>query len=83
MFEINSGNLTLLARNRYDIIDFVRGLWQGDTSAWVLFAAIAGTITFFALYKKITGEDFVKSKEERREARKRRKHVLWEYKRDD
>ena len=33
--------------------------------------------------KQVTGKDFVKSKEERREARKRRKHVLWEYKRDD
>lgn len=83
MNQTISDNLTLLARDRYDTVDFVRELWRGETSAWIVFAAIAGTIAFFALYKKITGEDFVKSKEERREARKRRKHVLWEYKRDD
>lgn len=75
--------MTLLARDRYDIVDFVRGLWNGETSAWVVLGAIAGTIGFFAIYKQITGKDFVKSKAERREARRRRKHVLWEYRRDD
>lgn len=68
---------------RWSIVDFVRALVAGDTGAWIAFAAIAGCILFFILYKKVTGKDFVKSKEERREARKRRKHVLWEYKRDD
>lgn len=68
---------------RWDIVDFIKGLIAGDTGAWIALAAIAGCILFFILYKQVTGKDFVESKEERREARKRRKHVLWEYKRDD
>ena len=65
------------------VIDFFKRLVAGETGAWIAFSAIAGCILFFAFYKKVTGKDFVKSKKERREARKRRKHVLWEYKRDD
>lgn len=83
MHQTVSESLTLLARDRYDAVDFLRDLWRGETSAWLIFAAIAGTVAFFAIYKQVAGKDFVKSKEERRKDRKRRKHVLWEYKRDD
>ena len=37
---------------------------------------------FNVIYQKVTGRSFVKPRAERREARKRRKVVLWEYKRD-
>ena len=71
-----------LARTRYDVVDFVTGLFRGDAMAWIALGMIAGLIAFFVVYEKVTGRPFVKSKKQRREARKRRKHVLWEYHRD-
>ena len=68
-------------RHRYDIFDFVSDLINGDAMALYAIALIAGFITFCMAYKKFTGKSFVKSKKERREARHRRKFVLWEYKR--
>lgn len=54
-----------------------------DKAGWITYGAIAGVIAFFFLYKQITGKDFVKSPEERRKWRRKRKHVIWEYRRDD
>lgn len=73
----------LLARNRVSILEFIEMLTDGDTVAWIILGALAACIAFFILYEKMTGRPFVKSKKERREARHRRKHVLWEYKRGD
>ena len=70
-------------RHRYDIFEFFQDLWQGESSAWIALGVIVGIISFFAFYKKVTGKQFVKSKKERREARNRRKHVVWEYRRGD
>ena len=67
------------SRDRYDVFEFFQDLSQGEKSSWIALGVIVGIICFFAIYKKITGKQFVKSKKERREARKRRKHVIWEY----
>lgn len=72
----------MLAHSRYNTFDFIKDLANGDTGALIVLAVLAGIIAFFAIYKRITGRDFVKSRKERREARKRRHHVLWEYERD-
>lgn len=67
---------------RYDVIDLIRDLASGDPMGWIAIGGIGGLIAFFALYQKFTGRSFVKSRKERREARRRRKHVIWEYRRD-
>jgi hypothetical protein len=69
----------LLARGRTNIFEFVEQLRNGEPAAWIALAAIAGCIAFFIMYEKVTGEPFVKSRAERRAARRRRKHVIWEY----
>lgn len=68
---------------RMNVFEFVRELIDGNRGAWIVFGVIVGIIAFFALYENMTGKSFVKSKEERREARRRRKHVVWESRRDD
>ena len=67
---------------RLNVFEFAQLLYEGDTTAWIALAVLAGCIAFFALYEKVTGRPFVKSRQERREARNRRKFVLFEYKRD-
>jgi len=44
---------------------------------------VFGCIAIFALHEMVTGRVFVKSRGERRAARRRRGRVLWEYERDD
>lgn len=73
----------LLARDRYTIFEFISDLWNGEPMGWLALGLIAGLIGFFVIYKQLTGEDFVKSRKERREARRKRKHVVWEYQRDE
>ena len=70
-------------RDRWDIFDFARELWHGEPVAWYALAAIIAFIATAAIYQKVTGKSLVKSKRERREARRRRKHVIWEYERSD
>ena len=64
------------------MIEYFKGLIGGEWWAWFPVAIVAGFIGFNIIYKKVTGREFVKSREERREAEKKRKIVLWEYKRD-
>jgi len=82
MFGVTGLRTTTLARSRYDIFDFLAGLYRGETTPWIALGMIAGLIAFCVTYEKATGKPFVKSRKERRAARKRRKIVLWEYKRD-
>jgi hypothetical protein len=63
-------------------VDFVSQLELEGLGTWITAAIVGGCIAFFVIYEKVTGKPFVKSKEERREARRRRKIVLWEYKRN-
>ena len=58
-------------------MEFIKGNKRLDDFSSPLLAA------FCATYKKLTGESLVKSRSQRREARRRRKHVVWEYKRGD
>ena len=74
--------LVLFARRRTSIFEFVGQLREGRPEAWIALGVLLSCVAFFALYEKITGRPFVKSREERRAARRRRKHVIWEYKRD-
>jgi hypothetical protein len=83
MFPKLASTSVLQGRGRYDIIDLVKELWQGEPGAWAVLGAIVAFVTFLAAYQKVAGKSLVKSKRERREARCRRKHVIWEYKRDD
>lgn len=73
---------SILAHSRYNTFDFIRDLSHGDRGAILLLAGLFGFFAFCSYYNRITGKSFVKSKKERREARKRRYHVLWEYERD-
>ena len=65
------------------MVDSINGLFRGEPGSWIAFSIVAGCVSFFILYEKVTGKPFVKSKEERRTARNRRKIVLWEYRRGD
>jgi len=67
---------------RTGIADIVIGFVNGDAALWIALGAIAACVGFFILYEKVTGKSFVKSKRKRREARNRRKFVLWEYRRE-
>ena len=73
---------TLFARGRTNIFEFIGQLREGSLTAWIALGVIASCILFFAVYEKCTGRSFVKGRAERRAARHRRKHVIWEYKRD-
>lgn len=66
---------------KFSLLSILRGLWEGDFKSWLAIGFILGCIGFFVVYEKITGKSFVKTKQERREARNRRKIVLWEYRR--
>lgn len=68
--------------HKLDIFEFMGGLLDGDALSWITLGAILGIIAFFALYQKVTGRSFVKSKKERRAWRESRHHVLWKYERD-
>lgn len=81
MSTIISAVFVLFARK--SIFEFIGDLWNGELTSWIALGAILATIAFFIIYKQVTGKDFVKSKKERRAARRRRKIVLWEYERDD
>jgi hypothetical protein len=71
----------ILARS--SVVDLIRGLVEGERSSWIALVIIAGCIAFFIAYEKVTGKSIVRSRKERREARRRRKHVVWEHRRDD
>ena len=72
----------MIARRSNNIFEIAEALSQGDPWAWGGIALVVGFIGFCIAYKKITGRDFVKSRSERREARRKRKVVLWEYRND-
>ena len=65
------------------MFDFIKAVFHGETASCVTVGVIGACVAFFILYEKVAGRPFVKSKEERREAMKRRKIVLWEYRRQD
>ena len=67
---------------RQNIFEVFGALMRGEPMTWMAVAGIAGFIAFCIAYKRITGKHFVKSRKERREARRKRKIVLWEYKRE-
>lgn len=67
---------------RQDIFEVFGALMRGEPMTWMCVAGVVGFIAFCMAYKKITGKHFVKSRSERREARRKRKIVLWEYKRE-
>jgi hypothetical protein len=67
---------------RLDTFEFIEGLVEGDPGVWITLGVIAATVAFFAVYEKVTGRSYVKDTEERRRAKHRHKHVLWEYRRD-
>lgn len=69
----------LLGRNRYDLFDFLQGIYRGNIFPWLFIGFIVVWIVFNVTYKKWTGKSFVKSRKERREARRRRKIVVWEF----
>jgi hypothetical protein len=75
--------LPLLRHGDFDIFDLIEGLSSGSILMWIALVVVLGSIGFFAIFEKVTGKSFVKSKEERRRARERRKHVIWKYERDD
>ncbi|MHB0960053.1 MAG: hypothetical protein ACYC0X_20040 [Pirellulaceae bacterium] len=63
------------------IVELVQELIEGNRYTWIMFGVIFLIIVGMAVYQKATGSK-VFSKEARREGRRRRKHVLWEYERD-
>jgi len=64
-----------------DLTEHVWKLIEGNLHAWIMFAAIFLIVVGMAITEKIT-ETKAFTKEARREGRRRRKHVLWEYERD-
>lgn len=65
-----------------DVPQILNGMIEQLHAMLWLVALLAAWILFNVAYKRITGRDFAKPRKERREARKRRKIVLWEYERD-
>jgi hypothetical protein len=64
-----------------DLIDRVWKLIEGNLPMWIGFGVIFLIVVGIAITEKITGTKAF-SKEARREGRRRRKHILWEYERD-
>jgi hypothetical protein len=73
----------ILRHGDTDIFDAIEHLWAGDPFMWLAVGLIFACIAFFAVYELATGRSFVKSKYERRAARRRRQKVLWEHEPDD
>jgi len=67
----------LLARNG----GFYLQLWDGEPGAWIIVGVVLIVILAMAVAHKL-GYKFP-DKKARREARRKRKKVLWEYERDD
>lgn len=78
----NAALISTAVLGRMNTFEFVQELVNGEPAAWIALAGIAGCIAFFIIYEKVTGQPFVKSRAERRAARRRRKQVIWEYRRD-
>ena len=75
--------LPLLRHGNTDIFDAIKNLADRDPLMIAAVALIFAFIAFIAVQEVVTGRSFVKSSGERREARRRRKRILWDYDRDD
>jgi hypothetical protein len=75
--------LPILRHGDTDIFDAIEHLWAGDPFMWLAVGFIFACIGFFAVHELATGRSFVKSKSERRAARRRRQKVLREHEPDN
>lgn len=69
------------SRNRYDVFEFMGDLWAGETHAWTILGVIVAVIFGMAIYHHTTGSDCFSAKR-RREGLRRRKKIVWQWKRD-